>query len=200
MLENPNVAQILLDATNRLATILGALVSDAPDSKFDSEIIEWRKRVAATVKRNLVPSQKTCACTEFDDRTKFELSAFAGGGSKTGAFSYVHCTETLVNGATIQHRFVSDTVQQHRDRIVKAIPQCYLDDAKGDAVEAIELMDTAIDAARAAEFKCCPRNAWGDGDHDPGCPHRSALKKIEELERRLSAVRSAVEAPHGDGG
>lgn len=193
--------QVTWPKVKRLQAILDALVSDDPDSKFDAEIVEWRKRVVATVKRNLAPSAQkrvNCACTEFDDGSKFEMTSFAGGGAKEGAFSIVGCTETKPDGTTVHHRYqkAEAGAREKLDQILHVLSHAgrcdsktsVLEDADGDPVQAIAFLDTALDAARQAEWKCCTRNAWGDGEHDVTCPYAKAQAKIAELERRLKLV------------
>lgn len=124
----------------RLQAILAALVSDEPDSKFDAEIVKWRKCVVATVKRNVSADAQAKL-----DAVLHVLSRAGRCDSKTSV----------------------------------------LEDAGGDPVQAIALLDMALDDARQAEWKCCTRNAWGDGEHDVTCPYAKVQAKIAELERRL---------------
>ena len=38
-----------------------------------------------------------------------------------------------------------------------------------------EILDTELATANKAAFKCCPRNAWGDGEHDGDCPRKTLI-------------------------
>jgi len=55
----------------------------------------------------------------------------------------------------------------------------------------IELAHTEVTATEQACWKCCSRNAWGDGEHDPGCAHGEALAKIAALKADDLAFEAA---------
>jgi hypothetical protein len=48
-----------------------------------------------------------------------------------------------------------------------------------------ELAETDALASKQAEWKCCARNAWGDGEHDAGCPHAKVLADLKKAEQQL---------------
>lgn len=61
--------------------------------------------------------------------------------------------------------------------IVSAATAALPEDLRGlPLVEAVRCLRDGLDAAQEAAFKCCSRNAWGDGEHDPGCKH-AAMKR-----------------------
>lgn len=47
------ISQRERERSEKAERILASLVSDEPDSKFDAEIVDWRRRVLDTVKRNV---------------------------------------------------------------------------------------------------------------------------------------------------
>ena len=51
----------------------------------------------------------------------------------------------------------------------------------------VELAETDSLASKQAEWKCCPRNAWGDGEHDKGCPFGTTLKELSDADEKLVA-------------
>lgn len=66
---------------------------------FDGDRFE-RRLVDLSMDRRPEPAaHHDCACTEFDDGSSFKLSGFAGGGSKLGAFSVVHCAHKKPDGS-----------------------------------------------------------------------------------------------------
>lgn len=56
--------------------------------------------------------------------------------------------------------------------------------------EQLALLQTDADAGKQAAFKCCTRNAWGDGEHDAGCP-KAALERERDTALASLAERTA---------
>jgi hypothetical protein len=58
----------------------------------------------------------------------------------------------------------------------------------------LELANTEVTATQQACWKCCSRNAWGDGEHDHGCAHGEALAKIKALKADNLSLVNDLEA------
>jgi hypothetical protein len=52
----------------------------------------------------------------------------------------------------------------------------------------VDALQKELVSARQAQFRCCPRNAWGDGDHDLKCPYKAVTDELEGLQIRLQTV------------
>jgi hypothetical protein len=66
--------------------------------------------------------------------------------------------------------------------------------------EKAQLEADGAEAARAAMWRCCPRNAWGDGEHTKNCPHGMALARCERLEKALRDIKTNYDHEHHSNG
>lgn len=81
-----------------------------------------------------------------------------------------------------------DFLAQERERI-EAATAALPEDLRGlPLVEAVRCLRDGLEGAQAAAFKCCSRNAWGDGEHDPGCRHAAVMAVVEAARRWRHAM------------
>jgi hypothetical protein len=55
-----------------------------------------------------------------------------------------------------------------------------------------ELAETEATASKQAEWKCCSRNAWGDGEHDKDCPFARTLKNLGDADDKCAGYAKAL--------
>ena len=70
--------------------------------------------------------------------------------------------------------------------------ECSLRRALDRTQKALELERTNTTALEQAMGKCCPRNAWGDGEHDKGCPFGTTLEELAKADDKCAGYAKAL--------